>query len=98
MSPDVTSTLQSLINAHENPFVLIDENYRVVAANGAYQAAYGVEPSQIIGKHCYEVSHHRDSPCWQHGEDCPHREVFQNNRPCQSLHSHYDAIGRAEHV
>ncbi|BAV32777.1 Fis family transcriptional regulator [Sulfuricaulis limicola] len=98
MSSDIFSTFQSLINTHDNPFVLIDENYRVVAANGAYQAAYGVEPSQIIGKHCYEVSHHRDSPCWQHGEDCPHREVFQNNRPCQSLHSHYDAIGRAEHV
>ncbi len=62
MSSDIFSTLQSLINAHENPFVLIDENYQVIAANGAYQAAYGVEPSQIIGKHCYEISHHRDSP------------------------------------
>lgn len=98
MSSNITSTLQSLINTHENPVVLIDENYEVVAANGAYQAAYGMEPSQIIGKYCYEISHHRDSPCWQHGEDCPHREVFQNNRPCQSLHTHYDAIGRAEHV
>ncbi len=98
MPSDIEHTLQALINAQENPFVLIDENYRVVAANDAYQSAYGVDASQIVGRTCYEISHHHDSPCWQHGEECPHREVFENRRPCQSLHTHYDALGRAEHV
>jgi two-component system response regulator AtoC len=98
MSSELASTLQALIDAHENPFVLIDDHYRVVAANGAYQSAYAVEASQIIGRHCYEVSHHHDSPCWQHGEECPHREIFQHQRSCQSLHTHYDSLGRAEHV
>ncbi|MGE5242555.1 MAG: sigma-54 interaction domain-containing protein [Bacteroidota bacterium] len=98
MSSDLSSTLQALIDAQENPFVLIDEGYRVVAANSAYQAAYGVDPSKIVGRYCHEVSHHRDSPCWQHGEACPHQEVFGNHRACQSLHTHYDALGRAEHV
>jgi hypothetical protein len=28
-----SSELQSLIDVQENPFVLIDENYRIVAAN-----------------------------------------------------------------
>ncbi len=98
MLSDLTHTFQALINSQENPFVLIDESYRVVAANAAYQTAYGVDVSQVVGRHCYEISHHHDSPCWQHGEECPHREVFQNNRACQLLHTHYDALGRSEHV
>jgi two-component system response regulator AtoC len=98
MPSNMSATLQALINAQENPFVLIDEDYRVVAANSSYQTAYGVDSNAIVGRHCYEISHHRNSPCWQHGETCPHREVFGNHRPCQVLHTHYDALGRPEHV
>ncbi len=98
MSSGISSAFQALIDAQENPFVLIDEQYRVVAANDAYQVAYGVDASKVVGKHCYEISHRHDSPCWQHGEECPHREVFENNRPCQLLHTHFDSLGRAEHV
>jgi len=95
---DMTHTLKALIDAQENPFVLIDEAYQVVAANEAYQRAYGVEADKIVGRQCHEISHHRDSPCWKHGEECPHREIFENHRPCQSLHTHYDSLGRPEHV
>ena len=98
MNMPISSTLQALADTQENPLVLIDENYTVVAANGAYQAAYGVTADAIVGRRCYQVSHHRDAPCWQHGEECPHQEVFGNHRNCQVLHTHYDAQGRAEHV
>jgi transcriptional regulator with PAS, ATPase and Fis domain len=98
MSTSVSPTLQALIDTQENPFVLIDEGYEVVAANGAYQAAYGVTAAEIVGRHCYEVSHRHASPCWEHGEECPHLEVFRNGRNCQLLHTHFDAQGQAEHV
>ena len=91
-------TLQSLIDAHENPFVLIDEGYSVVAANNAYQARYGVTAEEIVGRRCHEVSHHHSTPCWQHGEECPHFEVFQKGRSCQLLHTHFDSKGQQEHV
>ncbi len=91
-------TLQALINSHDNPFVLIDDQYCIVAANGAYEIAYGVKASEVVGKHCYEISHRTDKPCWQNGEDCPHREVFEKNHSCQTLHTHFDSLGRAEHV
>lgn len=98
MKMTLPPALQSLIDAHENPFVLIDENYAVVAANNAYQARYGVTADEIVGRRCHEVSHHHDTPCWQHGEECPHLEVFQHGRNCQLLHTHFDAKGQPEHV
>lgn len=98
MKMAISSTLQALADTQENPLVLIDEDYTVVAANGAYQAAYGVKADEIVGRRCYQVSHHRDAPCWQHGEECPHKEVFGRKHNCQVLHTHYDAQGQAEHV
>ncbi len=95
---DLSPTLQALIDAQENPFVLIDPEYRIVAANNAYQAAYGLEAMQIVGRYCYELSHRRTAPCHQHGEECPHQQVLASGKGCQVLHTHYDQHGAAEHV
>jgi len=94
----IDSTLQALIDSHEQPFVLIDDSYAIVAANSAYQAAYGVNSGDVVGRHCYEVSHKLNSPCWQHGEACPHRAVFEEARNSDLLHMHYDPQGREEQV
>lgn len=90
--------LQSLFDAQENPFVLIDKNYQIVAANQAYSAAYGLTPEQIVGRACHEVSHHSPVPCHHNGEHCPHQEVFSTGKPCQTLHIHYDQLNHPEHV
>ncbi len=91
-------SVQSLIDMHEHPAVLIDCSYRIVAANRAYRNTYGLKSEQLIGRHCYEVSHHRDSPCHLHGEDCPHQQVFARGEIQRVVHTHFDAKGRPEYV
>lgn len=91
-------SLQSLIDMQDCPAVLIDEGYRIVAANRAYQLAYGVDTHQLIGRTCHEVSHHRDSPCHLHGEDCPHLQVFSQGQAQRVLHTHFDGRGQPEYV
>ena len=44
--------LQELIDANDQPFVVIDRDYRIVAANQRYCDAYGVTASGIVGQHC----------------------------------------------
>ncbi|MBT8126957.1 MAG: sigma 54-interacting transcriptional regulator [Gammaproteobacteria bacterium] len=90
--------LQSVIDAHDNAFVVIDENYTIVAANKAYSDAYGVDPAEIVGRKCHQVSHHSDLPCHLNGEDCPHKQVFETGQPYQVLHIHFDQYEQAEHV
>ncbi len=94
----MSNTLQALIDSHEQPFVLVDESYAIVAANHAYQSAYSVGSADVVGRHCYEVSHKLNSPCWQHGEACPHKAVFAEGRCSDLLHLHYDPQGREEQV
>jgi len=90
--------LQSVIDAHDNAFVVIDENYNIVAANKAYSDAYGVDSADIVGCKCYQVSHHSEVPCHLNGEDCPHKNVFETEQPHQVLHIHFDQYKQEEHV
>jgi two-component system response regulator AtoC len=90
--------LQSLIDTQENPFVLIDKDYRVVAANHAYCLRYGTTEDQVVGRFCHEISHHSSAPCHLNGETCPHQQVFEQGRAQQVMHTHYDHHNRPEHV
>ena len=98
MAKKISVDVQSLINAQDNPFVLIDENYNIVAANTAYRQAYGLTETEIIGHKCHQVSHRSDVPCHLNGEDCPHKQVFETRQPHQVLHIHYDTEAQPEHV
>jgi two-component system, NtrC family, response regulator AtoC len=90
--------LQSIIDASENGFVVIDKNYNIVAANNAYCKAYGIDSEEIVGHKCHQVSHHSDVPCHLNGEDCPHKQVFETKAPHQVLHIHFDHNNEEEHV
>jgi PAS domain S-box-containing protein len=90
--------LQSIIDASDNGFVVIDKNYNIVAANEAYCNAYGISSDEIIGHKCHQVSHHSDVPCHLNGEDCPHKQVFETKKTHQVLHIHFDANNEEEHV
>lgn len=92
------SELQSLIDVQENPFVLIDENYQIVAANRAYCVNYGIDSEKVVGRLCHEISHLSAVPCHQNGEDCPHQEVFRTGLMHEVVHTHFDSKNRPEHV
>ena len=98
MSIIVSSELQSLIDIQADPFVLIDENYQIVAANRAYCENYALEMNAVVGRRCHEVSHLSSVPCHQNGEDCPHREVFSTGKLHSVVHTHFDRDNRPEYV
>ena len=88
----------SVLNIQQNPMVLINRDYRIIAANRAYQDAYGVRADEVVGKCCHEISHHSPVPCHMCGEDCPHQAVFNTGEAHEVHHIHYDHQNRAEHV
>jgi diguanylate cyclase (GGDEF)-like protein len=49
------------------PSLIIDSNYRIVAANQTAKNMFG----EIIGKECYKVLYNFETPCYQHGMKCP---------------------------
>jgi DNA-binding NtrC family response regulator len=98
MSRKISLEVQSLIDAQDNPFALIDANYNIVSANKAYRQAYRTSANNIVGRKCHEVSHRSRVPCDQNGEACPHRQLFSSQQPNEVLHIHYDTNAQPEHV
>jgi len=94
MTPPVE--LLSLLDALPEPRILVDREYRIMAANHAYRREVG-NPNAIIGRTCYEVSHHFDKPCDQCGESCPRLVAEKSGEVSRALHLHYTPRGE-EHV
>ena len=96
MPSDSLPELISFIESLAEPRILVDLDYRILAANQAYRDAYAPGAS-VVGRHCYEVSHHYSQPCDEAGESCPRRQALQSRRAENVLHIHHTPRGD-EHV
>ncbi len=88
--------LLSYLEHQPEPRILLDRDYTIIAANRAYRETFGGQ-QQIVGRHCYEVSHHYTRPCDQAGETCPLKASMQSGQSQRTLHLHHTARGE-EHV
>lgn len=95
---DGKPSCEQLIDIIPDPFVVIDRDYRIVAANRNYRERYGMNPEDIVGRRCHEVSHHSSVPCSQNGEHCPLDEILVSRQATQVMHVHYHSDGREEYV
>jgi len=91
-APEITSFIEGL----PEPHILLDLDYRIVMANRAYRERYAPQES-VVGRRCYEVSHHFLVPCDQSGESCPRQAALASQRSERILHVHHTPRGE-EHV
>ena len=96
MTSHFLSELISFLDGLPEPRIVMDVDYRVIAANAAYTAEFGAG-QPIAGRFCYEVSHHIDVPCDQAGESCPLKQSLEAGAPQRVLHLHHTPRGE-EHV
>ncbi len=85
--------MASFLDGLPEPHILCDPDYRIVAANQAYRQLYGGD-AELIGRTCYEVSHHFDRPCDQAGESCPMARARLSGQRERVLHLHHTASGQ----
>ena len=84
----IPEAVKSLLDIYQQPFVLVDQNYTIVAANKAYADQYNQKPEDIVGCKCHKVSHHSERPCAEVGEDCPLTRMFASGKVEEALHVH----------
>jgi transcriptional regulator with PAS, ATPase and Fis domain len=88
----VTAILDSL----GDPAILLDGQHHILAANRAYRAAFQGGP-EIVGRHCYEISHCYSVPCSLAGESCPLQRCAETGAPARDLHVHPTLHGEEHH-
>jgi transcriptional regulator with PAS, ATPase and Fis domain len=84
----------SYLEGLPEPHILVDEQYRIVASNTAYRSEFSPE-ADVIGRRCYEVSHHFNVPCDQAGESCPRARLQETGVRERVLHLHHTPHGEA---
>ena len=95
LSPSL-GELTSFLDGLPEPRIVLDAEYRIVAANAAYAAEFG-DHQAIQGRRCFEVSHRFDVPCDQAGESCPLSAIQESGTSRRVLHLHHTPRGE-EHV
>jgi PAS domain S-box-containing protein len=70
-----TSTFDSINDA----ISITGKDFRLLRVNKAFADMYHVEPDQVIGKRCYEVTGEGKEPI----EGCPHQETLRTEKPAK---------------
>lgn len=84
--------LMSFLDAAPEPHIVFDHDYRILAANLAYRTQLA-DGQSVVGRTCYQVSHHYTVPCDQAGESCPLAKSRQSGRRERVLHLHHTPKG-----
>jgi transcriptional regulator with GAF, ATPase, and Fis domain len=92
-----TIELHNWLETHDDPFVLLDGELRVIAANRAYGAAFHVDPDTLVGRPDRSLAHHGAEPATMHSTDPYHRAVATQERTSW-LHTYVDDHARAHWV
>ncbi len=90
--------VKNILEIVDEGFIVIDQEYKVVSANRAYCSQVNMPFEDIIGRHCFEVSHHFTKPCYEMGDDCAVKHTFETGDSYTALHVHRDAEGGQTHV
>ncbi|MEO7108246.1 MAG: sigma-54-dependent Fis family transcriptional regulator [Rhodoferax sp.] len=88
--PELLSYLESL----PEPHIVLDRQYQIIAANAAYRTQFSPNAA-VVGRSCYEVSHHFSVPCDQAGESCPLARARESGQRERVLHLHHTPQGES---
>ncbi len=94
MAQDRSLPAQALLDGLPKPYVVIDREYRIVAANRRYAEQFGVPLESLVGRCCHEVEHHSDVPCRQLGQECPLDRAVADRHEARLVNLHPDREGR----
>ncbi len=86
--------IRSILDTVDEGFIVVDRELRILTANQAYCGMASRSCEQVIGRHCYEITHGSDRPCHEAGEACAVREVFASGKAAAAIHRHPGPEGR----
>jgi len=92
---DKTRTMyDAAINAfYQEDVMVLDRDYRILDINDTMLNKLGFPRETVVGRHCYEISHDRDTPCDGEEHPCPLKESLATGKPSQTTHIHRDKNG-----
>ncbi len=81
---------ETILNAIDDSVCLINtDDFSIVNANSSFLAEYQTTQNAILGRPCYDITHHRQEPCCPPDDKCPLKETVQEVRTAHVEHRHF---------
>ncbi|MCX5892554.1 MAG: PAS domain-containing protein [Deltaproteobacteria bacterium] len=90
--------LETIVNGIEDHMMIIDLDYRIIEVNRALLEMVGLGREEVVGKHCYEVSHHLEKPCSMPDHPCPLKDAVSTGKAASATHVHFDKDSREHYL
>jgi two-component system NtrC family sensor kinase len=70
--------------------MVIGADYGILDINESMLKKLGLTHNEVIGKHCYEISHRQPTPCRGDKHPCPLIQTINTKKSSQTTHVHLD--------
>jgi diguanylate cyclase (GGDEF)-like protein/PAS domain S-box-containing protein len=86
--------VKTVLDSMSDPISIIDPgDFTIIGANTVFLREFKLSQDEVIGRKCYEVTHHRAQPCEPPYELCPLAETLSTGDHATAEHAHIDAEG-----
>lgn len=91
--------IEAIFNSINDAVSIIDTtNFKIVGASRAFFNLFKKEEREVLGKCCYKVLHHQDTPCNPLDAPCPLTEALKTGQHSLAEQIYYNKEGREIHA
>ncbi len=72
----------------QEDIMVIGSDYQVLDINEPMLQKLGLQREDAIGRYCYEITHHQNTPCSGEEHPCPLIQTLETHKPSQTTHIH----------
>ncbi|MFO8085186.1 MAG: ATP-binding protein [Desulfobacterales bacterium] len=65
-------------------------DHKIININDSFLKKLGMKRSEVIGRYCYEITHHQNIPCSGEHHPCPLNKLLETGKPSKATHIHLD--------
>ncbi len=82
---------ERIIDSLDDALLVIDpDDYKIISTNEVALKQLKLRKEELIGKTCYETTHHSLTPCNSPEHVCPIRRVLETKESITVEHKHFD--------
>jgi histidine kinase len=88
---------EAIIDGISDTLMLLDaRTYKILEVNQAFLRSYGLSREEVLGKRCYEITHHQSMPCHRANSHCPCplEDCVKTGNLSYAEHVHQDHEGK----
>ena len=91
---DAESDFQkAIIDGVAKPLLVVGKDYHVKLMNRAARESFSEVSDPSSRTRCFQISHHRETPCDGIDHPCPLQQVRKSGQPVTVIHAHYPNDG-----